>query len=161
LVTAALTILRGYCAAGRPDQRLPAWGSFEAWSDLVRSTIVWAGLPDPGATRQELASTADTEAELLRLLIAGWKEIDPGGYGTTVSAALKRLDDDQANTQFPTFREAIAQLSAKGKPSARSIGMKIHHVRGRIVGGESFDKLEKKEGSWWFVKQVSAGDYRD
>src|SRR5262249_14668759 len=29
LLAAALTILRAYCAAGRPDLGLPAWGSFE------------------------------------------------------------------------------------------------------------------------------------
>ena len=34
LLTAALTILRGYCAAGRPDLHLPAWGSYEGWSAL-------------------------------------------------------------------------------------------------------------------------------
>jgi hypothetical protein len=39
LLAAALTILRGYCAAGRPDLGLPAWGSFEGWSRLVRSAV--------------------------------------------------------------------------------------------------------------------------
>ena len=34
IIQAALTILRAYFAAGCPDQRLPAWGSFEAWSKL-------------------------------------------------------------------------------------------------------------------------------
>ncbi len=46
LLKAALTILRAYCAAGRPDQHLPAWGSFEGWSRLVRSAVVWVGLPE-------------------------------------------------------------------------------------------------------------------
>src|SRR5262249_8600309 len=32
LLAAALTVLRGYFAAGCPDQQLPAWGSFEGWS---------------------------------------------------------------------------------------------------------------------------------
>ena len=30
-----------------PDLRLPAWGSLEGWSGLVRSAVVWAGLSDP------------------------------------------------------------------------------------------------------------------
>jgi len=51
LASAAITMLRGYVAAGRPNQRLVPWGSFESWSDLVRSAIVWAGLPDPCSTR--------------------------------------------------------------------------------------------------------------
>src|SRR5262249_49604165 len=51
LLAAALTILRSYCAAGRPDQGVPAWGSFEGWSGLVRSAVVWVDQPDPGETR--------------------------------------------------------------------------------------------------------------
>jgi hypothetical protein len=51
LVSAALSILQGYIRAGRPDKRLTPWGSFEGWSDLVRSALVWANLPDPGDSR--------------------------------------------------------------------------------------------------------------
>jgi putative DNA primase/helicase len=52
LVAAGLTVLRGYSAAGRPDMRLPPWGSFEGWSKLVRGALVWAGEADPGETRE-------------------------------------------------------------------------------------------------------------
>ena len=86
LATAAVTVLAAYCAAGRPDMRLTPWGSFEAWSALVRQALVWAGLPDPAATRTELTSQADREAAALRGLIAGWEEIDPNGSGLTVGA---------------------------------------------------------------------------
>lgn len=51
LLSAALTILKGYYAAGKPDQNLPTWGSFETWSDVVRSAVVWAGAPDPFLTQ--------------------------------------------------------------------------------------------------------------
>ena len=32
-------------------KRLPGIGSFEEWSDLVRSAVVYHGLPDPGLAR--------------------------------------------------------------------------------------------------------------
>src|SRR5262249_46382873 len=32
LLAAGLTILRAFCVAGRPDQGLRPWGSYEAWS---------------------------------------------------------------------------------------------------------------------------------
>jgi hypothetical protein len=47
LVHAALTILRAYQAAGKPSQNLIPFGSFEQWSDFVRSALVWAGFDDP------------------------------------------------------------------------------------------------------------------
>src|SRR5690606_32223409 len=81
LLSAALTILAAYCRAGRPDQHLKPWGSFEGWSDLVRQAIVWIGMPDPGETREELARSSDREAAALRALIESWHEIDPEGTG--------------------------------------------------------------------------------
>ena len=91
LAVAAVTIPAAYCAAGRPYMNLKPWGSFEAWSDLVRQAIVWTGLPDPGATRKELTTQADREAAALRQLIAGWQEIDPDGAGMTVAASAYEI----------------------------------------------------------------------
>ncbi|AGC43278.1 Bifunctional DNA Primase/polymerase [Myxococcus stipitatus DSM 14675] len=51
-LSAALTILRAYHCASRPDQRLPSWGSFGPWSDLVRGALVWAGCADPYETQR-------------------------------------------------------------------------------------------------------------
>lgn len=56
---AALTILRAFHCAGRPAQQIPTWGSFEAWSDLVRGALVWAGCADPFATQQRAARTSN------------------------------------------------------------------------------------------------------
>lgn len=52
LLSAALTILRAFHVAGRPDMQLASWGSFTTWSALVRGALVWTGLPDPWLTQQ-------------------------------------------------------------------------------------------------------------
>src|SRR5262245_58329562 len=39
LATACVTILRAWHLAGRPDQKLKPWGSFESWSDIVRNAV--------------------------------------------------------------------------------------------------------------------------
>ncbi|HEU4539305.1 MAG TPA: hypothetical protein VFS00_34530, partial [Polyangiaceae bacterium] len=55
LAACALTVLRAYCAAGRHGAgELSPWGSFDAWSSLVRGALVWAGQPDPGEARDDL-----------------------------------------------------------------------------------------------------------
>jgi putative DNA primase/helicase len=46
LLAAAFTIVRAYVHAGKPD-RLKQQGSFEEWSDLIRSALVWLGEADP------------------------------------------------------------------------------------------------------------------
>ena len=159
LTAAAVTILAAYCAAGRPDMRLTPWGSFEGWSDLVRQAVVWTGLPDPGATRTELTIQADREAVALRQLIAGWEEIDAAGIGMTVGGVLQELVEHP--TRYDSLRDAFFELapSKDGKTlNPRSIGMKLHHLRRRVVGGKCMDRKDKHDGSAvWAVFGSVAG----
>jgi hypothetical protein len=91
LLGAALTILRAYCAAGKPDMDLPAWGSFDGWSDLVRAAVVWCGMPDPGETRMLLQERSDTTVEGMTLLLRGWQMMDPKGKGMTAAHVIDQL----------------------------------------------------------------------
>ena len=74
LVMAALSIPAGYIKAGRPNQHLSPWGSFEGWSALVRGASVWAGLPDCD-TREELIDVADEDTEVLSQLLDAWAQL--------------------------------------------------------------------------------------
>lgn len=48
-IAACLTIALAYIAAGKPN-RLPPLPSYEGWSDVVRSPLVWLGFADPVET---------------------------------------------------------------------------------------------------------------
>lgn len=155
LLASALTILSAYCRAGRPRQELKPWGSFEGWSDLVRQALVWAGQPDPGATRQELARASDREAQALRALILGWPEIDPDGTGLAATKIIDRLAQEE--NKYDTVRAAVLELCPApfGKlPSTRSLGNKLRSLRGRNVGGKALDKRDSHGTAVWFVTQV-------
>jgi putative DNA primase/helicase len=52
-VRACLAIVRGYLDAGSPGLQ-PKLGSFEVWSDLVRSALVWLGAADPCETQESM-----------------------------------------------------------------------------------------------------------
>jgi phage/plasmid primase-like uncharacterized protein len=150
LATACVTLLAAYCSAGRPDMGLRPWGSFEGWGDLIRNAIVWAGEPDPAGNRREMLSAADTEGAILRRLLRGWAEVDPSGHGLTVAETLRRLAEFPE--QFETLRSALLDMCPPGKaPSPRTIGMKLHHLRGRVVSGCCFDRREVREGMAWRV----------
>jgi hypothetical protein len=150
----AVTILAGYFAAGRPDMQLKPWGSFEAWSAIVRQAIVWAGLPDPAATRTELTSQADREAVALRQLLGGWPEIDPAGNGVTVADMLTLLAENPA--AYSTIRAALWELCPPkdGKTlNPRAVGMKLHHLRRRVVDGRFLDRRDARAGAIWRIGQ--------
>ena len=155
LVAAALTILSGYCEAGRPDQKLKPWGSFDGWSRLVCNAVVWVGLPDPGSTRRELVERSDVQAGALRTLITGWESIDPDNLGLLTSEILQRLDS--ANFQCAELKDAILELcGGAGKLlNVRTLGNKLRHLRGRVVGGKSLNCQPSRTRSMvWSVVAV-------
>jgi hypothetical protein len=168
LLAAALTILSAYCRAGRPDQGLESWGSYEGWSALVRNAIVWAGLPDPALTREELVTHSDRDVESLRGLIAGWREVDPEGEGRTAGQVIELLKDKKRLDEFCVLREVLADLFdlSQGKlPSVQKLGYLLRRYRGRNVGGVCFDSRPAHGGRVaWMVRSVvaprqwSAGD---
>src|SRR5262249_9630838 len=84
LLSAALTVLRAWHAAGMPRHGLTPWGSYEGWSGLVREAVVFAGLPDPGLARMSLAPSGDREVGALVALMDALSAWDPGGTGKTI-----------------------------------------------------------------------------
>jgi hypothetical protein len=163
---AALTILRAFCEAGRPSQKLTPWGSFESWSDLVREAVVWAGMSDPGETRAALAASSDVEGGGLAALLAGWKDLDPRGDGVTAADALDLLRGDATGAgrgehqeRFRTLRSALLELKpgpGGDLPSPRSLGKLLAKFRGRVVGGQRFESRIYLGLTKWFIASGSA-----
>ena len=96
LVRSALIILRAWHVAGRPcldaeGQPLPLWGSFESWSQIIPACLTWLGMPDPMLARRGIASAADATKDALATLLECWEQMDPGGYGMTVSKVIRDL----------------------------------------------------------------------
>jgi hypothetical protein len=158
LLAAALTILRAYCAADRPDKGLKAWGSFEGWSDLVRSAVVWAGQPDPAAARQLLRQRADVVNDNLRALMACWLKLDPQGEGKTASQVYLTLFGANANAALEweaDMRTAIEGLVKK--PSAHALGCLLRAHKRKVVGGYFLDTAGKDhQAEKWLVLPAAA-----
>jgi hypothetical protein len=69
-VAAALTVMRAYLAAGAPAVCGPL-GSYEDWSRMVRSPLIWLGEPDPVAS-VDTSQAEDPELADLRELLEWW-----------------------------------------------------------------------------------------
>jgi hypothetical protein len=152
LLAAALTILRAYCAAGRPELGLPAWGSFEGWSRLVRSAVVWVELPDPGETRLLLQESADVTAECMSVLLECLEQMDPARHGLTAAEVVQqyRQPPELRPSWHADFMAAIKMLL--GKPDARGLGTKLRDYRRRIFGKRFIDRAgEDHRAARWAV----------
>jgi len=71
-IAAIFTIARAYIAAACPEV-CPPLASFEDWSRVIRSSIVWLGRVDAADT-MEIARAEDTSLTAMRALFAAWYE---------------------------------------------------------------------------------------
>ena len=137
LLIAALSIPARYIAAGCPDQRLPPWGGFEAWSDLVRSALVWAGLADCDS-RQTLRDDSDEETDVLAQLLEAWTEMQ---CPMTVPGALRLAESGLA----PKLADLVSGFADK----ANALGALLRTHRGRVLGGRRLDRSGRP--AKWFI----------
>src|SRR5207249_2335402 len=137
LVRAALTILRGYDAAGRPRHGQARMGSFEQWDDLVRGAVVWAGLADPAAAsdpnvgRGRIRAESDEDLDVLGALLAALRD----AYGTATFATADVASQAANDPPLRAALEAAGAVDKGGKVTARALGYRFRAAQDRIVGG--------------------------
>lgn len=157
LLSAALTLLRAWFVTGRPRHGLSPWGSFERWSNVVREAVVFAGLPDPGATRRMLETVADRDEGAMLEILSALERLDPTGRGLTVAEVIDRVKTlpPAAPDWLPELRSAIEELC--GKLDGRSLGCAFRHYKRRNLRGKVLDQAHPDHGSnRWVVR--AAGD---
>lgn len=133
LVAACLTILAAYLLAKMPD-KLPPLGSFESWSDVVRSALAWATGIDPCGTRKELTAT-DSETNIRTALIEGWHQLDWEGSGKTATQALQMIRENP-NGYATLYTVAMEISRTENLPSPVSLSRRLRQIKGRVVNGK-------------------------
>ncbi len=150
LVVAALTILRAYHVAGRPDLNLPVFGRFEEWSNWIRSALVWLGEADPCDTRRRVEETDPVRAELTSLLAALHAHFNDKAF--QVSAVLSDMKEHD------TLREAASPIlatAAPGQSPAQCLGLFFQRVHRRPEGGLRLMRGPNRGGSaCWRIERV-------
>lgn len=164
LVVAALTILRAYIEAGAPRQSIPQWGSFEAWSDLIRGALVWAGEADPYSTRTNIQREDDSEFSDWQLLLTAWEACYSMGPATLrkckgdiqqhrsqTAAVPNEWDDlDAAFEAFDSYRK-----NGQGW-DLRKVGMSMRKWVGRAIDKKRLirDQASNSKGTAYRLEYV-------
>lgn len=151
LLRAALIILSAYCRAGRPDQKLPRFGSFEGWSDLVRSALVWVGEPDPVEGLAAKDPEADPARQVHVAAMLAWNSLEErsGCTGLSVKEALELVETHKLGEEAEALT-AFAGVRDPKRPAldARALGDRLRAVAGapRSVDGSTiaFVKADRK-----------------
>lgn len=158
LVAAALTIVRAYIVADRPDMRLGTWGSMEEWAALIPPAIVYAGGANVLEHRpKDVDDTADSEA--LRAVLVEIRRLC-AMHNTVTSGMTAGEIHAQAGTDLKAALRALAECPSD--LSAVQIGVRLGAVRGRPITVEgrklSVEKVpdpHRATASRWRVKDGS------
>ena len=167
-VAAALTILRAYFVAGKPKQDIEQWGSFEIWSDVVRSALVWCGAPDPCLEHETLEATNDDGFDAHAELLNAWHAV----YGETSMSLSEIVGDLQMHTtpdghkgqreesweKYDRLRESLGAFDEKFdgiRLNSKRIGRAMRHLIGRVIDDKQLKKEDKRSenGTRWTVKK--------
>jgi putative DNA primase/helicase len=155
IVTSALTVLRAFVAndAGKVS---PALGSFEQWSNLVRSALVWLGLPDPLGNSARIRDN-DPEKERTAAILSALPAGKPW-----VAADIARMVDEGAfdpvgNRRNEGLIDALGEFIERGRlNTARFSGFLRKHT-GRIVNGQMIVSAGKNRVNAALWKVENAG----
>ena len=154
LVSAALTILLAYQAAGSPRQSTPL-GSFEEWSRMVRDALLWLGCPDPVSTMEHARATDPKLHELFEVM-SQWNAVigtDPITVRKLIDKASKQggaggYDFNSREFTHPDFREALLAVAGQGGTiNGKLLGKWLASHAKRISSGMRLETCGVYEGS--------------
>jgi hypothetical protein len=160
-VSAALTIVRAYLLAGCPGV-LPALASFEDWSSLVRSALVWLGCADPAATMEQ-ARAEDPDRAILLEFSECWRA-DPSLAGCRVTTGeLRGIVEEGAAHHGDQFGLRGVLLKVAGQSDSGidtvKLGRWLSNQRGRVINGmklcSEIDSHSKQQR--WFLQELKEG----
>lgn len=163
---AALTILRGFIAAGAPSTGQGTMGSYEQWDALIRQAVLWLkaeelapfGLEDPAdaITRNY---DADPETSKLRALMSAWHECygsTPVRVGELVADAAPSDGEDAPSGIRAELLEALREIA--GEPeriNRRRLGRWIERHSGRVLDGRRIEPAGSRSNTRvWQVREV-------
>jgi hypothetical protein len=154
LVVAALTILRAHAVAGRPDAGLTPFGSYEAWSNVIRNAVHWVTGHDPCKSR-EAARLDDPESIEREAIVLGLAELPNIRSGLTAAEILRILDNKDHQDKFETLRDVILGWSKDSKlPGSKVVGRHLRVQKGRVVSGKVLTSKPYDGSQRWSVKDV-------
>lgn len=158
LVRAGLVLASAYMLNGRGAVSLSPFGSFEAWSDLVRSALVWAGSPDPVATQHALRRDHDPRVDAWETVLSCAEQ----AFGLRSFQAVELAAHGRSGVGVQAFarasdlRFALQVLVDDDDPKPRAIGGAFATWQGRMVAGRKLVKEGARgaAGNRWRVEVV-------
>ncbi len=150
----AITIVRAWILAGRPQSQTKPLAGFLDWSDLCRQSLLWLGQADPAASIFA-AIKEDPDREILGRLLHSWESAF-GNTPTMVRDAVKK--SLEAGHETNELKECLHEIAdERGEINRRRLGRWIKRHEGQIVDGLRFVRTSgNTSAERWQVESVSS-----
>jgi hypothetical protein len=151
-VSAALTIVRAWIAAGRPRTACKSLAGYGDWSELCRQPLLWLGLADSTESMFE-AMAEDPDREALGRLLTAWQSI----FGKTPAMVRDAVKHATAySSEHVELKEVLHDIAdERGDINRRRLGWWIKRHAGRIVDGRRFVRASgNRSAEAWQVESV-------
>ena len=147
-IAAALTIVRAYISAGKPNTA-PKLASFEDWSDNVRSALIWLGKEDPLKTMESIRNEDPSLQNMIALFSALRATFGCGNELTAAEIKQEALiKKDSGTHNHSELYEAL--INAVGDKSGfigtKELGKWLGRHKGRIAMGIRLDGKSDNHG---------------
>ena len=157
-IAAVLTIVRAYLAAGCPNFQPLA--SFNDWSRLIRSSLIWLGCEDPLKT-MEAARNDDPSRANLRAVVAAWLSvIGPNKPMTTgdLREAACSISNDGGDMALNKAIAAVACAPGRSEIDPVRLGRWLARNKGRVVDQHKIigaNDGHSKQVLWYLEKRTN------
>ncbi len=158
-VSAALTIIRAWIVAGRPESTCKSLASYGEWSELCRQPLLWLEQKDPTESLFKFMNE-DPDRETLGRLLQAWK----AAFGTTprmVREAVNKATESLSFNPHNELHEVLNDIASDRQGiNRRILGHWIKRHANRIVDGLRFVPAggSRSAAAWRveFVQSVSS-----
>ncbi|SHL30906.1 hypothetical protein [Roseibium suaedae] len=151
-VSAALTVVQAYISVGKPNSRRNL-ASFEDWSALVRSALIWLGKDDPCETMEDNRQN-DPSVERLSNLVDAWQKRIGLNRPMTAAELKAEASSSEANTLDDPFYEALRAIAATKTHAIdpQRLGTFLSQNEGKVSNGLKIIKQGKSTKKWSLTK---------
>lgn len=166
-VADAYTVIRAYMAAGSPKVSAGSFGSYEAWSAMVRAPLLWLGKADPV---ESLKTARDEDPDLTDIgqLFAEWDahmlRDEPYTSARLIEISEGRgsgfWGDASGSHLRPDLHGVLLRRAGYGtRIDARRVGNWLSQINGRVVNGLRLEmKKDPSHGNKFTLIAVKDSD---
>ena len=162
LLAAAFTVIRSWYAAGKPKASVPAFGSFQEWTDTVGSVLTHAGIEGFLGNLDQIRAVQDDDTQQWRAFFTAWWEHFQDNAVTADDLARLILPPRDLyggaapQPLFEALPEPLLVNKDRGEGSLkRSIGRNLSRLAGRIFDARKLcdagADTHKKVRAWRLV----------